>query len=209
MKRSFKIILIVSLVLNVCFITLKIIAYYSRQSNWEYNVKMKYSKLTRSVNISETKKNFMDSLYLKYPQLKAKKYLFINLWDTGEHWAIKQLPMLDTLIQPILPDFGYVLVNDEKPDYASHIMKRDTSTTKNFLFMDRAGNFIQAINQELRIPRKRYNYPKYPINLILDNTGRIIYFDTLESLSGPHWPEDSLKDKIYVRQLNKAFSELK
>lgn len=209
MKKSFKIILAISLLINLTFIALQVSSYYTRRSNLISNIERKYSHLTKVVNIAETKKNFMDSLFHKYPQLKIKKYLYINIWDTGDQYSIKQLPTLDTLIKPLLPEVGYVLVNDEKPDYSNYVLKRDIGKTTNFVFINRAEDFIQAINQELRIPRRRFNYPVTSMNLILDNTGKIVYFDTLQTYSGPKWPEDSLKDKIYVQQLNKAFSELK
>ncbi len=209
MKRWVKIILLISLALNLTFVIIQLTSYKSRRETIERNVKMKYETRTKLVNIAVTKSKFLDSLYKKYPELKNKKYLFINIWDTGDGWSIKQLPMLDTLIEPLQENLGYVLVNDEKSDYAQRVLRQDTGLTKHFLFMDRCEDFMYAINQELLMPRKRFNYPHVPMNIILDNKGKIIYYDTLESLSGPRWPEDSLKDIKYVQQLNKVLSELK
>ncbi len=209
MKRWFKIVLITSLVINVAFVVIQIVGYYNIRMNWEWNAKSKYENFTKMVNAPEVKKHFMDSLFKKYPELKTKKYLFINFWDTGDTYTLKQIPILDTLIKPILPDVGYVFVNDEAPDYSVRILKRNKISSANFLFINQAGDFIQAINQEIRVPRRRFGYPKCSMNLILDKAGKIIYFDTLQTYSGPRWPEDSLKDKIFVHQLNKAFSDLK
>ena len=209
MKRSFKIILVISLITNLCLVIIQVMGHFSQRDTWERNIKMKYETRTKLVNVSETKNKFLDSLYKKYPELKDKKYLFINIWDTGDGWSIKQLPMLDTLIEPLKENFGYILVNDEKPDYAKRVLKQDTGLTNHFVFMDRCEDFMYAINQELLMPRTRFNYPHVPMNIILDNKGKIIYHDILESFSGPRYPEDSLKDRKKVQQLNKVLSELK
>lgn len=209
MKKSFKIILVVSLVINLAFIIIGIASQFQRKQSWEHNVKLKYSHLTKTVNISETKKHFFDSLFNRYPDLKAKNYIFLTFWHTGDIWSRKQLPMLDTLITPLLPDVGYVLVSNEEFDYSKLVIRQDTSTINNFLLMPKSEDFMYAINQELHFPRNRFNYPHIPMNLILDARGKIVYFDTLEAFSGPKWPEDSLKDKIFVQTLNKALSELK
>lgn len=209
MKKWVKIVFIISAALNLGWGVVQVLAYNVRKENIEYAVKMKYETRTKTVNVSLAKKTFLDSLFLKYPESKNKEFLFINFWDTGDGYSIQQLPMLDTLIEPLLPNVGYVLVNAEKPDYAARILKQDSAETKNFLFMNRCEDFMYAINQELLIPRTRFNYPHCPMNIILNKTGKIIYFDTLESWSGPRWPEDSLNDKKFVHQLNKTFSELK
>src|ERR1041385_8258862 len=104
MKKTFKIILFISLILNVGVVIIQFIDHREKVDNWERGAKFKYDNMTRFVNITETKKSFLDSLFHKYPHLKTKKYLFINFWDTGDQYSIKQLPTLDTIIEPLIKD---------------------------------------------------------------------------------------------------------
>ena len=163
----------------------------------------------KTVNAPFAKKNFMDSLLIQYPELKQKKYLFFHFWSTRHYWCTKPLPIYDTLIEPLNPDMGYVLVNDEKEIYSKKVLKDDTGSTKNFLHAFNAQSFILAINQELKFKPSRWWYPKYPMSIIMrTDSNKIIFFDTL-GIVGKSAPEDSLKDKQSYALLKKALSELK
>src|SRR3954470_14789941 len=101
MKRSFKIILISSLVLNLIFIVLQI-------STRPAITSTRPTPIDKNLNVEKTKNNFLDQLFKKYPAAKEKKYFFINFWDTGHMYLKDQLPMLDTLVEPLRNDFAYV-----------------------------------------------------------------------------------------------------
>lgn len=208
MKKSVKIILIVSLLINICFIVLKLIALYQVNEYKEIFQKRNIKEWQRTVNAPIAKKNFMDSLFIKYPQLKTKKYLFLHFWSTRHFWSTKPLPIYDTLIEPLNPNVGYVLINDEKEEYSKKVLKNDSGITKNFLYAFKAPDFILAINQELKFKPAQMWYPKCPMSVIMENNGKIIFFDTL-GIVGKSAPEDSLTDKKSYAALKKALSELK
>jgi hypothetical protein len=210
MSKGFKITLIISLSISVLLAAIQIFSYFQIKKTWEANIKNKYKDFTRVVDVNRVKKAFLDSLHLKYPETKDKKYIFINTWGTGASWSIRQLPFLDTLIEPLNSNMAYILVNDEKPDYSAKVLKQDSATTKNFRFMHRCEEFIFAVNQELLVPRKHFAYPVVAMNLILDPNGKIIFSDTLGAISGPKtWPEEEKKDKEHVAILKKKLAELK
>jgi hypothetical protein len=210
MKRSVKIVLIASLIINVCFISLQIIGSRKRSETIERNIKNNYKQFTKFVNIADTKRSFLDSLHKKYPETINKKYLFINIWSTGDGWSIKQLPILDTLILPLKSDMSYILVNDEKPDYSVRVLKQDTATTINFLFMHQCEDFMYAMSQELRLKRSYYNYPRTPLLLILDPSGKIIVSDTMQAIAGKRWwPKEKVDDEKHITFIKKILSELK
>lgn len=206
MKRPLKIILLISLAINVTVISMQVVSHFQRK-NYKEGV---YPRETQKiVNIPVVKKNFLDSLYLSYPQLKTKKYLFFHFWSTRHYWCTKPLPIYDTLILPLNPEMGYILVNDEKEEYSKKTLKDDAGTTKNFLFAFNAEDFILATNQELKFKYSRFWYPKYPMSVIMrTDSSKIIFFDTL-GIVGKSAPEDSLRDKQGYALLKKALSELK
>lgn len=209
MKRSFKIILGISLLLNIAFITIKLVEKNRVSREREAFNKRNLQDWQKTVNAPIAKKTFMDSLYLKYPELKNKKYLFLHFWSTRHFWCTKALPIYDTLIQPLNPIVGYVLINDETEQYSKKVLKDDTGSTNNFLFAFNAENFILATNQELKFKPSRMWYPKYPMSLIMrTDSSKIIFFDTI-GIVGKSAPEDSLRDKQGYALLKKALSELK
>lgn len=209
MKKSFKIILGISLLLNIAFITIKIVYDYKiDRERAEFQLR-NLQDWQKTVDAPVAKKNFMDSLFVKYPHLKTKKHLFLHFWSTRHFWCTKPLPIYDTLIQPLNPEVGYILINDEKEEYSKKVLKNDTGTTTNFLFAFNAKNFILATNQELKFKPGRFWYPKYPMSVIMKTDSRkIVFFDTI-GIVGKWFPEDSLKDKQGYKALKKALSELK
>ncbi len=210
MKKSVKIILIVSLIVNICFVVLQIVGSFQRSATIERNIKSNYKQFTKVVDVDQVKRSFLDSLHKKYPETTNKKYFFINIWGTGDGWSIKQLPILDTLITPLKSDVSYILVNDEKPDYSVRILKQDTATTNNFLFMHQCEEFMYAMSQELRMKRSYYNYPRIPLILILDQSGKTIFSDTLEAIAGPRWwPKEKEADEKHIALIKKTLHELK
>lgn len=206
MKRSFKITLVISLLLNLIFVGIQISAYFQRKKNIiTYNP----SKTQKFVNGPIMKKNFIDSLYIQYPELKTKKYLFVHFWSTRHYWCTKPLPVYDTLIMPLNPQVGYVLVNDEKEARSKKVLKDDSASTRNFVYAFNSENFILAINQELNFKYSRWWYPKYPMSVIMTtDSNKIVFFDTL-GIVGKTAPEDSLRDKQSYKAIKKALSELK
>lgn len=206
MKRSFKIVLLFSLTLNLIFAGIKIFYYFQKEKT---TISYYPSKTQKLVNVPIAKHKFLDSLYIVYPQLKSKKYLFFHFWSTKHYWCTKPLPMYDTVILPLNPDVGYILVNDEKENYSKKVIKEDSATTINFLFAFNSEDFILAINQELDFKYNRFLYPKYPMSVIMKtDNNKIIFYDTV-GIVGKSAPADSLKDKQSYKAIKKALSELK
>lgn len=198
------------MVLNLVFIGFRLSDYFQRQeNNIRFKNDMKRYLEQKFVNAPLVKKNFFDTLYIKYPDLGKKKYLFVNLWHTVDAWTDRTLPIYDTIVKPLRQDVGYLTITDENEKYAKSILKQDTSFIQNFHFIYNAENFILAMNQELKIPFRKYYYPKCPMNIIFDNeTKKIIFSDTI-GISGPKYSEDSLSDKKIIASIKKTLSELK
>lgn len=206
MRRSFKIALLISLLLNLIFVGIQIFGYFQKKKNiFTYNP----SKTQKFVNGPIMKKNFLDSLYIQYPELKTKKYLFIHFWSTHHYWCTKPLPMYDTLIMPLNSQVGYILVNDEKETRSKKVLKDDSAATRNFLYAFNSEDFVLAINQELNFKYSRFWYPKYPLSIIMrTDSSKIIFYDTL-GIFGKSSPEDSLREKQSCKAIKKALNELK
>lgn len=210
MKKPVKIILLVSLALNLILACFQLYSYFERQQRIAEN-KDEIKKYTeqRIVNSPVVKKSFFDSLYINYPDLRRKKYLFINIWRTADAWTDRVLPIYDSIIQPLRDDIGYLTLTEENKKYARSILKQDTSLINNFDFIYSAERFILALNQDLKIPFRKYGYPKYSMNFIFNNkTKEMIFCDTV-AISGPKYPEDSLSDRKVIASIKKALSELK
>lgn len=206
MKRSFKIALLVSLMLNLIFVGIQIFAYFQRKKE---TITYYPSKTQKIVNAPIAKKKFLDSLYIQFPELKSKKYLFFHFWSTHHYWSTKPLLIYDTLIMPLNSQLGYVLVNDEKETRSKKVLKDDSASTRNFLYVFNSEDFILAINQELNFKYSRFWYPKYPLSVIMKtDSSKIVFFDTL-GIVGKTAPEDSLRDKESCKAIKKALSELK
>lgn len=206
MKRSFKIALAVSLTLNLIFVGLQVFSYFHRKNDL---INYYPSKTQKLVNAPIAKNIFFDSLYIRHPELKNKKFLFFHFWTTRHYWCTKPLPMYDTLIMPLNPNVGYILVNDEKEGYSKKVLKDDSASTQNFLFAFNSEEFILAVNQELNFKYNRWLYPKYPLSLIMrTDSNKIIFYDTI-GIVGKASPADSLKDKISYKAIKKALNELK
>jgi len=206
MKKSFKTILLISLVLNLILVGIEIVSYFQRK-----NEKIVYypSKTQKIVNAPIAKKKFLDSLYIQFPELKSKKYLFFHFWSTHHYWSTKPLLIYDTLIMPLNSQLGYVLVNDEKETRSKKVLKDDSASTRNFLYVFNSEDFILAINQELNFKYSRFWYPKYPLSVIMRiDSSKIVFFDTL-GIVGKTAPEDSLRDKESCKAIKKALSQLK
>lgn len=205
MKKSFKIVLLISLALNLIFVAIQVFAYFQRKSE-----KISYypSKTQKIVNAPIAKKKFLDSLYVQFPDLKAKKYLFFHFWSTHHYWSTKPLLIYDTLIMPLNSQVGYVLVNDEKETRSKKVLKADSASTRNFLYAFNSEDFILAINQELNFKYSRWWYPKYPLSVIMKtDSNKIIFYDTL-GIVGKSAPADSLRDKQSYKAIKKALNEL-
>lgn len=205
MKRSFKIVLALSLTLNIIFVGLQLFAYFQRK-----NERVVYypSKTQKLVNTPIAKKKFLDSLYIQFPNLKTKKYLFFHFWSTHHYWSTKPLLIYDTLIMPLNSQVGYVLVNDEMETRSKKVLKTDSASTRNFLYAFNSEDFILAINQELNFKYSRFWYPKYPLGVIMrTDSNKIIFYDTL-GIVGKSAPADSLRDKQSYKAIKKALNEL-
>jgi hypothetical protein len=207
--KGLKILLVISLILNLALGSFQIFKYFEKKQRMTDN-KNRLKRFTeqRLVNSLVEKKNFFDTLFLNYPELKTKKYLFMNIWRTADAYSDRVLPIYDTIILPLRNDVGYVTVTEEKEKYAKSVLKKDTGLIKNFLFVFNSENFVLAVNQELKLKFRKFFYPYYP-DVIFDNqTKKIIFFDTV-GISGPKYPQDSLSDKKVIAAIKKALSELK
>ena len=210
MKKRIKILFLVSLALNLALGAFQLFKYFEKENRISaYKNDMKRYTEQKFVNGPAVKKKFFDTLFIKFPTLINKKYLFANLWQTGSAWVDRTLPIYDTIVKPLRQDVGYVTITDQNEKYAKSVLKRDTSLINNFHFIYSSENFILAMNQELKIPFRKYCYPKCPLNIIFDTeTKRIIFYDTV-GISGPKYPQDSLEDKKIIASIKKALSELK
>ncbi len=214
MKKWLKIVLITSLILNAFFIAMQVIT----------NQRMKYvpTKI-KEVNIEEEKTKFFTELKKKHPQLSDKKYFFINVWAPGNWDSMHQIPLLDTLVEPLKNNVAYIFASEDKSDYAERRLKEHSSKTKNFIYLNGQKDFITSIYQEKNMLYvKFWRSRKTPMNLIMDQHGKILYFDTLSPLYGIFYDVENIKtvvralnaeqtaaNKKYMRALDSVFNVLK
>jgi hypothetical protein len=214
MKKWLKIVLIVSLILNVFFVVVKIII----------NQSMIYEPTKiKEVNIQEVRTKFFSELKKKYPKLSSKKYFFINVWAPGSWESMHQIPLLDTLVEPLKDDFAYIFANEDENSYAQRKLKEHSSKTKNFIYLNEQKDFLTSIYQEKKtLYFKPWRARIVPMNVIMNSLGKILYFDTLPALSGITYDlennktfikslnaEQTLTNKKYIRTLDSVFNVLK
>lgn len=204
MSKRFKIILIASLLINIFFIIIEFLEYRSRQINLELTKPF----VLKDVNVTEEKKKFLSKFRREYPSLADKKYVFINFWTGGSGSCIAQLPILDTLLMPLRDDMAYLVVSDENPNYATRRLRGEKISTANFTYINQSDSLIHAICKEKKVKAHTWGFVMMlPMNIVLDRTGNIVYFDTLNALSGEK--KDSLKDREIASALKTGISNLK
>lgn len=200
MKKSFKAILIVSLVLNGVFIVLQI------RDSFRANYWSEDRDPRKGVNVEVERKNFFSSLKKHYPNTVNKKYFFINAWSPMRYGFRKELKMLDSLVKPVKNNFGYVFVSDISGDKAFWDPLKDSA--KNFVFMESEESFMTSVYQEKNMMdfmgwRRRMT----PINLVMDSTGKMLYFDTLYATV--NMTENKILDTKFRNTLDSLFTVLK
>src|SRR5688500_13869120 len=107
MRWLFGIALVVSLSVNAYFIKEEVVYY----RNMAF-MKIMNSAMGGSVGDVTWGKGlgmFNDSLRIKFPELSAKKYYYINIWASFCGPCIKEMPWLDSLAGTIeRKDVGYI-----------------------------------------------------------------------------------------------------
>ncbi|HRD38308.1 MAG TPA: hypothetical protein PLC65_06725 [Bacteroidia bacterium] len=199
MKRSLKIILFFSLILNLVLIGIQV--FYKAV----YRVRETEPK---DININVARSAFMDSLIKLNPELKDKKYFYINIWDTGCLSCIQQMPMLDSIVEPVKDNFGYVFITLMPEGYSKRCLNKEGIKTKNFKYMYNCQDFVFSIYKEKNYKRELLRAYKFPLNVIIDRYANLIYVDSLKALSGPKFPEDSLADKRFKFRLKTVLNQL-
>ena len=201
MKKGLKITLILSVILNVI---LSIIYFF--ESNRTFNFTPPEIK---EVNIPEERNKMFTEIKKIHPELSDKKYFFFHAWSVGDWASMHQMPILDTMIEPLRNDFAYVFVNDEKADYSWQTLKAHTRKAKNFIYLNNMENFLTSIYQEKNMLHfKGYRDRMTPMNVVMDRKGNIVYFDTLKDMITVMIPEPDKKVSRMVDSLNRSLSRV-
>lgn len=168
--------------------------------NWKRNKEMNAPRKIKDVDILKEKDKFFKALRAKYPQLTNKEYFYINIWKPFCYDCIDQIPKLDTLIEPLNSKMAYVAVSEAKRDFAMRKLVERNVRARNFLFINEADSFINALYEETKIKLRHKGYGGMePMNIILDRTGKMLYYDTLFALS--NYKSDSVRNKEFVIKL--------
>ena len=147
MKLLVKILLIISLGLNVYFVwdTKRI----RNNRIWGES----FMKAFGSGEINKTTwtkgfESFITKLKQKDQKLANKKYFYINTWATFCSPCIKEMPFLDSLAGTLRNDVAYVFVSEISDESATSCIKRHKYNIKNFIFLNDMGDFISGICNE-------------------------------------------------------------
>ncbi len=180
MKRSLKIIitlLVLSFGLNIYYI-IDYFEFVKRKKELEQI--MNFNKEIKNISY----KTGTDFLLHKIEQtnpiaFKKKKYYFISVWNVICVPCIKEMPLLDTLTENINNDnVGYIYATENGDKMITEFIKKRKLSLKYFTFINYADPFISALLKEKKLKNRQY-----PIQLIIDKFGKILYFKigTIES----------------------------
>jgi hypothetical protein len=208
MKKWIKIILVISLTLNVVMVGLQL---YARSIKNELNK-------VKEVDIKLEKDKFFSLLYSKYPETKNKKYLFIQVWETDSGTGMEQMMVIDSIMDSRQEKFACVFLCPEKNDYANKILKQQKIETKNFVYLNDMEDVILALHQDKNIMLKNITNVKAPANVIIDKNGKILFWQNHFWITGltkqdvkknPRNNYGFKNDKQFIKSLDSIFVTLK
>ena len=117
---------------------------------------------------------FNDSVKKKYPELKTKKYFYINMWAMFCHPCIKEMPWLDSLSGTIdRKDVAYIFLAGESDKATNSLIERKKFKIKNFVYLNNMNDFISSVYNE-----QKKKSVVYPTVLIIDAKGKIYHSST-------------------------------
>jgi hypothetical protein len=209
MKKWIKILLIASLTLNFVMIGFQLYIKY---------VTIPGLNKVKEVDIPLEKNKFISLLDTKFPRVKSKKYIFIQIWETDSGTAMEQMMVIDSIMDSRQHDYACVFLCPEKNDYANKILKQQQIKTKNFVYLNEMEDIIIALHQDKNIKLKNITNIKAPVNVIIDKTGRILFWQQHFWITGLT-AEDVKKnkslnygykhDKQFLKSLDSIFVVLK
>lgn len=165
MKFILRVLLPISLIVNVFFLTI----YYQKYKTKKENESLYPSKENAKTDGTAYLKKRIIS---EYPELISKKYYFINIWNLVCGPCIKEMPILDSLANHIDREkIGCVFLTENGDKVVGDFLKRKKRNLNNFTFINDAGYYISSI-----MTLKRSEVTPYPIQLIIDVNGNIKYF---------------------------------
>jgi hypothetical protein len=204
MKRWFVVLFIISLLLSGFFVFLQIV-----QNRYEpVDFESGHEGDTVRLNIAYQKKKFFTGLKRLYPEISTKKYLFMNLYSCSAR-AMDEIPILDTVIEPLREDMAYLLVSPAPKKEVSMKLKERNISDKNFLNVNESDSFILTLCREIK-KKPLYIWDSYeylPFSIVCDSSGKILYVDTMQAFSG--FKMDTLIDREHAQKLRKTLRAFK
>jgi hypothetical protein len=195
MKKWLKIVLAVSLVANLIFAYLQL-----RPKPAYVSSRQKFKNEVADTDIRSAREDFLKDLRTSYPQLADKKYLFISVWSADCWTCFKGMPLLDTVIEPVLSEFGYVFLSAEKNEYAKKVLADNkVKPQSNFVFLNNQKALIYSVLKEKNIPLVRF-YGSGPMNLIMNQKADVVFLDTMQVLCPI--PERTNANRIRFRKMD-------
>lgn len=105
---------------------------------------------------------------------KSKKYYFISIWNTLCRPCVKEMPLLDSLADNInRKDLGYIFITENGDKSINQFREKHKINSRNFIFINDADTYISSVLNE-----KKIKIRQYPIQLIINKNGSIIYCQT-------------------------------
>ena len=116
--------------------------------------------------------NKIKNLYPEYQ--KNKKYYLISIWNILCKPCVKEMPLLDSLADNAnRKDLGCIFLTENGDKIINQFLKKHHISSKNFIFINDADTYISSV-----LKRHNLKNRQYPIQLIIDNKGNDIYFQT-------------------------------
>ena len=209
MKRWLKIVLILSLTVNVVVIGLQ---FYAK------HITLASLNKVKEVDVPLEKNKFLSQLYTKHPEIKSKKYLFVQIWETDSGTGMEQMMVIDSIMGSRQQDYACVFLCAEKDDYANKILKQQNIKTKNFIYLNEMEDIILALHQDKNIKLKNITDIKAPLNVIMDRKGKISFWQQHFWITGltvgdvrkkPEYNFGFKNDKRFLKSLDSIFTALK
>ena len=172
MKWLIGILLTLSLAANGYFIWLEI--RYHRNMEWGKRMEKAFGGKVEDVSWAKGLPMFNDSLRKHFPELKTKKYFYINMWAMFCGPCIKEMPWLDSLAGVIeRKDVAYIFLAGESDKATKAMIERKKIKNKNFVYLSNMSDFISSVYNE-----QKKKSIAFPTIVILDNKGKIVHYET-------------------------------
>jgi hypothetical protein len=200
MKKSFYVVLFLSLCINALFIYFRI-----RFTPYNFEDAAFPAFDLYSVNVTKEKMRFLIRLKSIHPKVFEKKLLFLQFWCRNDE-CLYQIPVIDTLVQNYRDKFAFVCVCNEKPSLAALSLREKKIQTKNFFYINESDTFMHAIWRESG--RKSFPFAGrlLPMNVIMTDEGKVLYIDSLPAFSG--FKMDTTIDRKHAQILKNALKNL-